>query len=643
MIESELRKTGINSIGDLPWGTHFSLFYETKQDLLDILAPYFRAGLETNELCLWVVSPPLKKEEAYGALQKAIPDLDRYQAVGSIEILGGEGWYLEDGTFESRRIISSWQEKREQALAHGYAGLRVSGDTLWLKLRNRQDYCLYETDLTEAVSPQRLLVLCTFSLTESTARDILDVLRFHDRAIVKREGSWQVVETPELKQAKQELARLNGQLEQRVVQRTGELVAANEDLRGEIAERKRAEVGEREQRTLAEALRDTAEALNSTLDFREVVDRMLENAGRVMPHDTSTLMLLEGDKLRIEGHRGYTERGLKEWVESLQIASEKHPVFQRMVETGKPVVISNPSTSPFLDIFREILTDFPDDLLKIRSYITTPIFFQGKVIGMLSLQSFTPNFFNDYDTGRLQTFADQAAIALQNARLLQEVNTARNRLQALSEQLLVAQEAERREIARELHDQIGQVLTAVSANLRAIDPSTGSAELAERLEESLDLVDEAISQIRDLSLDLRPSMLDDFGLVPALEWYIDRLAQRSGLQSEFVAPAPEVRLRSTIETACFRVAQIALTNVARHAHAKKIYVEFSNNQSWLELVIRDDGVGFDVQAALERASRGATLGLLSMQERVRLARGTLDITSVSGRGTEIRARFPVKE
>ena len=218
----------------------------------------------------------------------------------------------------------------------------------------------------------------------------------------------------------------------------------------------------------------------------------------------------------------------------------------------------------------------------------------------------------------MQAFADQAAVALQNARLLQEGHASRERLQALSEQLLVAQEEERRAIARELHDEIGQVLTAVGAGLRAIDPSAQRAELSRRLEESLDMIDRAIEEVRDLSLDLRPSLLDDFGLVPALEWYLDRMAQRTGLHMELLADNAEMCLPPGLETLCFRVAQIALTNVVRHAQAKNLRVELRKRETGLELVVRDDGVGFDVRGALERASRGATLGLLSMQERARL-------------------------
>ncbi len=224
----------------------------------------------------------------------------------------------------------------------------------------------------------------------------------------------------------------------------------------------------------------------------------------------------------------------------------------------------------------------------------------------------------------------------------EELRRHATRLQELSRQVLQAQEVERRAIARELHDEIGQVLTAVSTNLQTIQLSSHAATLAERLKESIHLVDEALRQIRDLSLDLRPSMLDDFGLVPALEWFVDRQAQRSGFSAELAVEPAELRMPANLETTVFRIAQIALTNVARHAQAKHVHVELRQHEAELELVIRDDGIGFDVAAALERASRGATLGLLSMQERVRLVGGTLKIESAPGLGTEIRVRFPVE-
>lgn len=125
---SELRETGISVIDDVPWGTHFCCFYETKQDLLDTLVAYFKAGLEQNEFCLWVVSQALTLEEARRALGRAVPDLDRRLAKGALEIHSHEEWYLRDGQCDSERVLQSWREKINQALVNGYAGLRASGD-----------------------------------------------------------------------------------------------------------------------------------------------------------------------------------------------------------------------------------------------------------------------------------------------------------------------------------------------------------------------------------------------------------------------------------------------------------------------------------------------------------------------------------
>jgi signal transduction histidine kinase len=632
-MATELRDSGISPVGQIPWGTHFFQFYETKEDLLEILVPYFKAGLESNEFCLWVISEPLTQEDARSALEQAVPEFDQYLAAGTIEFIPDEEWYLKGGIFDLRRVIKLWNDKSDQALAKDYAGMRGSGNTSWIQEDYWRDFREYEREVDASIHNRRLIVLCTFPLAGSGAAEILDVANVHQFAVARRLGKWEVVETSELKQSKEEIRRINEELEQRVTERTRELEAANEHLRREVAERKRAENAEREQRSLAEALRDTASALTSTLDFEEVLDRILENVGLVVPHETSLIFLLENDHWRVAGHKGLAERGLKEWIEGLQPTVAERPIYRRILQSAQPLVIPDSHADPDWVILPE--------LAWIRSVMSAPIRAKGRYLGLLNLHSAVPNYFTNAHVAPLQAFADQAAVALENASLLREVHAGRERLQALSEQLLDAQEAERRAVARELHDEIGQVLAAVGANLLAIEPSSRPVNLSERLEESLDLVDDAIKRIRDLSLDLRPSLLDDFGAVPALEWYIDRQAQRSGWSAEFVAEPSEMRLPPGLETTCFRVAQVALTNVARHAQAKKVRVELLRHQTELEMVISDDGVGFDVQAALERARRGATLGLLSMEERVRLARGVLEIKSAPGHGTEIRVRFPL--
>jgi C4-dicarboxylate-specific signal transduction histidine kinase len=230
-MTTEMRKSGIDVVGDIPWGTHFCLFYETKDDILDTLVSYCSAGLESEEFCLWMVSEPVTVEEAKHALNRAVPELDRYVADHCIEIVSARDWYLQGGTFDLKRVIGGWHEQLARALAAGYAGVRVTGDTAWLEKKDWKDFCEYEEALNESVVNQRLAVLCTYPLAACGAAEILDVVRTHQFATVKRRGSWDVIETAGVKQAKAEIKRLNEELEQRVVERTSQLMAASEALR----------------------------------------------------------------------------------------------------------------------------------------------------------------------------------------------------------------------------------------------------------------------------------------------------------------------------------------------------------------------------------------------------------------------------
>lgn len=230
-MASETRKSGIDVVGDIPWGSHFCFFYDTKEDLLDALIAYCQAGLENEEFCLWVVAEPLTIEEAIAALKDAVPDVDRYLADSSIEILSASDWYCGGGTFDLERVIHGWHEKLARASERGYAGVRVTGDTAWLEKRDWRDFCEYEDGLNEAVANQHLAVLCTYPLAACGAVEILDVVRTHQFALARRNKSWEVIETAGLKQAKAEIKRLNEELEQRVVERTSQLMLASEALR----------------------------------------------------------------------------------------------------------------------------------------------------------------------------------------------------------------------------------------------------------------------------------------------------------------------------------------------------------------------------------------------------------------------------
>ena len=230
-MTTETRKTGIDVVGDIPWGTHFCLFYETKEDLLDTVVPYCKTGLESVEFCLWVVADPLTIEEATYALKDAVPNLDRYLMDSSIEIVSARDWYLQGGTFDLQRVTGRWLEKLAHASARGYAGVRVTGDTAWLEKKDWNDFCEYEEGLNEACANQRLSVLCTYPLAACGAAEILDVVRTHQFALARRNADWEVIETAGVKLAKAEIKRLNEELEQRVVERTSQLMLASEALR----------------------------------------------------------------------------------------------------------------------------------------------------------------------------------------------------------------------------------------------------------------------------------------------------------------------------------------------------------------------------------------------------------------------------
>jgi C4-dicarboxylate-specific signal transduction histidine kinase len=255
-MATEMRKTGVDVVGDMPWGTHFCLFYETRADLLETLVCYCKAGLENQEFCLWVVAEPVSVEEATRALKQAVPDLDQYLSDHSIEIVGARDWYFPDGVFDLNRVISGWNEKLARASARGYVGVRVTGDTAWLEKKDWKDFCEYEESLNQAIANQRLAVLCTYPLAACGAAEILDVVRTHQFAVTRRRGGWDVIETAGHKQAKAEIKRLNEELEERVIERTSQLTASNRELTKEVAQRLRAEAAlRRSEAYLAEAQR----------------------------------------------------------------------------------------------------------------------------------------------------------------------------------------------------------------------------------------------------------------------------------------------------------------------------------------------------------------------------------------------------
>jgi DNA-binding CsgD family transcriptional regulator len=207
--DAAVRRTGIGMLPEARWGTHICVFYETKQDLLDMHVSYFAAALETNEFCVWAISDPIDQDDAIGALREGIPQFDQYLSAGRIDIIPGYEWYLKGDQFDMKRITGGWSEKLGAALKKGCDGMRVSGNAFWLETNHWKAFCEYEHELDDSLSGQRMIVMCTYSLNAARAVDLLDVARAHQFTIARRHGDWEFLETPELKRAKEEIKTLN--------------------------------------------------------------------------------------------------------------------------------------------------------------------------------------------------------------------------------------------------------------------------------------------------------------------------------------------------------------------------------------------------------------------------------------------------
>src|SRR5665647_2151766 len=223
--------SGIQVLGNMPWGTHFCQFYNTKQDLLEILVPYFKTGLENNEFCLWIPSDPIDVNIATYALEKAVPEFKNYKMQHKIEILPHTDWYPQEGNFNIEVLINRWYEKLAESLKNGFTGMRVNGNTGGLNREVWKNFIEYERELNRFLSKKRMIALCTYPLKKSQATDVLDVALVHDCAISKRNGHWEIVEVPEYKKSKAQIQSENEELERRVNERTRQLDDTNKQLR----------------------------------------------------------------------------------------------------------------------------------------------------------------------------------------------------------------------------------------------------------------------------------------------------------------------------------------------------------------------------------------------------------------------------
>lgn len=277
--------------------------------------------------------------------------------------------------------------------------------------------------------------------------------------------------------------------------------------------------------------------------------------------------------------------------------------------------------------------------------ISLPLAARQQVIGSLVLaQPKSGDRILAADEFRLMVgIAQQLGLSIENARLYQEAQKREKMLAELLNQVVGAQEAERKRIARELHDATGQSLTAINLGLRGVENmlSRESPAMAQQISELRSYGTSALGELRQIIADLRPSQLDDLGLVAAVEWYVQEFEKRYGIETEFEIEGEAVRLPSEYETVLFRITQEALTNIAKHAQATQAQVKLQTSSSQISVSIRDNGCGFDSQNVLGEDGSHIGWGLRGIVERTLLLGGQYRIDSTPGQGTHIQVSIPL--
>lgn len=222
---SALRSSGVSLLGEIPWGSHICQFYKTEEELLEILVPYFKAGLEANEACILVVSGSLSPDRVKKALQGKIPDLTSYLENGQLEIFPYDKWYLEKGKFDKEKVLKKWLKKLDNALARGFDGLRVSGSTSWLGTKNKADFSLYEAKIEAIVEKFKILVLCNYPLANFSGEEIADVINNHQKSIIKKNGKWILVQSDQIKKAQTDKETNQDQVKSALTKKVESLLA----------------------------------------------------------------------------------------------------------------------------------------------------------------------------------------------------------------------------------------------------------------------------------------------------------------------------------------------------------------------------------------------------------------------------------
>ena len=385
------------------------------------------------------------------------------------------------------------------------------------------------------------------------------------------------------------------------------------------------------------ALSRVSAALSGLRDLDAILKVALDNVLNIMHGTIGGIMLVdeETQTLSYHVHRGLSTR----YVEEVRL-SLGEGIVGRVAETGKSAQLEDISTDPRVAHPELVGTE------DLKAFISVPLRAKDKVLGVINIASPIPRHFTRNDTHLLHSIGDQLGVAIEQARLYERLRKARERYRRLARQTLVAQEDERRRLARELHDETSQALSGLTLQLQALvdmAEMSGSqdAEFIARLKKVQSLAVQVHNEVSRLIAGLRPSLLDTLGLIPAIRQYAEVSLHPLSINVSVETKGVDRRLPLEVETGLFRVIQGAIGNIIQHSRAKKATIVLECQGNELLLRVSDDGQGFDVSKITEIEESGRGRGVFSMRERVGLLGGIGWIESQPGQGTTVWARLPV--
>lgn len=654
--------SGISCCGDLHWGAHFCHLYETRDDLIDTLVPFFAAGLMNNEQCLWVTSKPLSARDATAALAERVPDLQAYLDRGQIRIVDHDQWYAHGDAMDKDSLLQAWVDAEQQALAKGFKGLRATGNLTFTMSREAWgEFQEYEACVTETFAGRRILGLCSYQLDTANGSEILDAVRNHQFAVARRGGEWEMVESAAIRHVKREAHRTNLELEEHVAQRTAELRQVLATVKAqkhelETALRMRDDTQRQLEAELADArlLQSISAALIDGDGVTELYQELLEAAALLMRSDFASMQRYhpERGKLELLAHRGFSPEAAAFWA---WVHADSTSTCALALRRHERVIARDVETFEFVAGTEDLVLYRANG---IRSVQTTPLLTRGgTLIGMISTLWKQPHEPSERDLRLLDIVARQAADLIERTAAME----------AMRDQTRQLLDADRRKdeflatLAHELRNPLAPIRTGLDVL------KIGKPEHAPRV---LKMMERQLAHMVRLVDDLLDVSRVSRGIVALkrerveLNAVIESAIETSrplleAARHELVLTLAQQPVWLDVDTT--RVAQVlsnVLNNAAKYTpHGGRIGLSVECVGSEVLVRVTDTGIGIpaamlpkvfelftQVDQAIERSQGGLGVGLSLARQLVEMHDGSITAESDGpGQGATFTIRLPLAE